>query len=599
MDSFDCFSEQTTVDFEYFAPDGRNPEVICMAAHELKSGKKHLCWSNQLYEMEDCPFPSGEDSLVICYSAPAELSSFYSLGWREPVWILDLYPEQRVLENGRLYKKHKDHKPFSMVETLKHYGLAHIEASEKQSNQDLAQRGWPFSPAEKKLLMDYVDSDVDALDRLLPVMLPLIENFREALFRGAFQKAVARSERHGIPLDPNWKILKGKWPGILKTLIESTDAEYGCYEENPEGKMVFKEELFDAYVERLDADWPTTATGKYKTDKDTFSEMSKDFPEVEALHELRKTIKETSSIKLAIGRDNRNRTGLLPYAAKTGRCTPSGNKFVWGCPKFMRYLIKPEPGYSLSSLDYQSQEMYVAAALSEDPAMMEIAQSTDPYITMAQWAKMAPEEASKYTHPEVRKQFKALTLGTNYGMGVQKLSEKLGCSLYHARRLQEFHKRKFSTYWEWVRREESHGLLYNRLESNFGWKVHLVDSISWDDDGEAYSYKEPNLQAIQNWPVQCHSFHILMVAMMQVWESGIAVCSPVHDSLCIHSPTDRIEQDIKLASKLMTDAAEFVVGVPIPVDANTCHYPDRFKDESPAAEAMWKKITALVPELQD
>ena len=599
MDSFDHFDEQITVDFEYFCPNGWNPGVICMAAHELKSGRKHLYWSDQLYEMRECPFPTGEDSLVIAYSAPAELSCFYALGWREPTWILDLLPEQRCLENGRLFKTGSNPSPFSMTSTLEFYGLSHIDAGEKQSNQDLAQRGWPFSDTEKKLLLDYVDSDVDSLDRLLTVMIPLIQNFKEALFRGAFQKAIARSERHGIPIDPNWKILKEKWPGILKTLIEDVDQEYGCYEEGKDGKMVFKEELFDAWVEKLDVDWPTSTTGRYKTDRDTFSDLSKDYPEIEGLHELRKIVRETSSIKLSVGPDSRNRTGLLPYFAKTGRCTPSGNKYVHGCPKFMRKLIKPEFGYSYSSLDYSSQEIYVAAALSEDPAMMEIAQASDPYLKMAQWAKMAPEGSTKESHPEVRKQFKALTLGTNYGMGVQKLSEKLGCSLYHARRLQEFHKRKFHVYWEWVRREESHGLLYNRLESNFGWQVHLVDNISFDEDSGDYSVQEPSLQAIQNWPVQCHSFHILQVAMIWVWENGISVTGPLHDAIGIYSKTEKIEEDIKLASRLMSEAAEFVVGVKIPVDSNTCHYPERFQDDSPAADAMWEKITALVPELRD
>ena len=312
MESIDHFKEIVSVDFEFHCPDGFLPQVICMSAHELKSGRKHLHWSDQLYEMKEPPFPIDQETLVVAYSAPAEMSSFYALEWQEPVWLLDLYCEQRVLENGRLYRKNKDHKPFSMVETLKHYGLASIEANEKKSNQNLAQRGWPFSPTEKKLLLDYVESDVDSLDRLLPVMVPLIDNFKEALFRGAFQKAISRSERHGIPINPRWKILKEKWPSILKALIKSVDVQYGCFEEGPEGKMVFKENLFEAYVESLEADWPTSPTGKYKTDKDTFSDMAKDFPEVEALKEIMKTVRETSSIKLSIGPDSRNRTGLPP-----------------------------------------------------------------------------------------------------------------------------------------------------------------------------------------------------------------------------------------------------------------------------------------------
>ena len=61
--------------------------------------------------------------------------------------------------------------------------------------------------------------------------------------------------------------------------------------------MVFKKDLFEAYVESLDTYWPTSPTGKYKTDKDTFSDMAKDFPEVEALKEIMKRVEDTKRAK--------------------------------------------------------------------------------------------------------------------------------------------------------------------------------------------------------------------------------------------------------------------------------------------------------------
>ena len=58
--------------------------------------------------------------------------------------------------------------------------------------------------------------------------------------------------------------------------------------------------------------------------------MSKPYPKVQPLHELRKTLSEFKLNKLAVGKDGRNRTLLSPFAAKTGRNQPSTAKFIFG-----------------------------------------------------------------------------------------------------------------------------------------------------------------------------------------------------------------------------------------------------------------------------
>ena len=46
-----------------------------------------------------------------------------------------------------------------------------IGAKQKDAMRDRIMRGWPFTPEEQRLILEYCTSDVDALCRLLPRIL--------------------------------------------------------------------------------------------------------------------------------------------------------------------------------------------------------------------------------------------------------------------------------------------------------------------------------------------------------------------------------------------------------------------------------------------
>jgi len=95
--------------------------------------------------------------------------------------------------------------------------------------RQLALRGDPYSASERGALLAYCESDVDALTRLLPVMLPRIDLPR-ALLRGRYMAAVARMEWQGVPVDvPTLESLRENWDAIKGRLVERVDASYGVY----------------------------------------------------------------------------------------------------------------------------------------------------------------------------------------------------------------------------------------------------------------------------------------------------------------------------------------------------------------------------------
>ena len=186
---------------------------------------------------------------------------------------------------------------------------------------------------------------------------------------------------------------------------------------------------FARYLAGRGIAWPKTDTGRLKLDEDTFKDMSKVHPELAPLRELRHSLSELRLEKLAVGTDGRNRTMLSPFGASSGRNTPSANRFIFGPSVWLRGLIKPGPGMAIAYIDWSSQEVAIAAALSGDPFLLDSVASGDPYLSFAKRAGLVPEGATKATHAAVRDICKACVLGVNYGMQARTLAFRTGTSV--------------------------------------------------------------------------------------------------------------------------------------------------------------------------
>jgi hypothetical protein len=159
------YREIWAVDFEFLAVDGACPVPVCMVARELRSGRLLRLWHDGL--PTEPPFRADAESLFVAYYASAELGCFLALGWPMPARILDLFTEFRAVINGR-----KPPCGFGLLGALAWQGLDGIAPAEKHAGRALVMRGGPWSEAERLAVLDYCQSDVDALAALLPHMLP-------------------------------------------------------------------------------------------------------------------------------------------------------------------------------------------------------------------------------------------------------------------------------------------------------------------------------------------------------------------------------------------------------------------------------------------
>lgn len=576
MNGLESFEEIWCVDTEYSAPAGHRPTPICLVALELRSGRQLRLGEDQLAQLRAAPFRTDRHAVFVAYAAAAEFSVFHALGWPAPERTLDLFFEFRALTNGLQTPSGS-----GLLGALVYHALPAMAGAEKEEMRQLAIRGGPFTDAERAALLSYCAEDVAALARLLPAMLPRIDLGR-ALLRGRYAWAVAAMEHRGIPLDvPTFEHLKSRWSAVQSRLVAEVDQRYHVFE-----GTTFKRDRFARYLVEREIPWPMLESGQLDLSDDTFRSQAKVHPVVAELRELRAALGQMRLFEdLAIGPDGRNRTSIAPFRARTGRNQPSNAKFIFGPSRWLRSLIRPEPGMAVAYLDFISQEIAVGAALSGDAAMLEAYSSGDFYLAFARQAGAVPADATKATHGEARSLFKAAALAVMYGMGPESLAQKIGKPTAAAAELLTLHRRTYPQFWKWSQAAVDRATLTGQIRTVFGWPLRVGPSM--DPTRPA-----ANPRALSNFPVQGNAAEMLRLACCLLVERGIGLCAPVHDAVMVEGPVDQIEEVVDQTRAAMTEASRVVLrGFEIGADVKIVSWPDRYVDD--AGAAFWETVLRL------
>jgi len=355
----DQFKVVWLVDFEFYQPDGDLPRPLCLVARELRSGQLIRLWGNELNSPEP-PYSAGPDSLFVAFYASAEFACHLALGWPLPVHVLDLFVEFRNATNGmNLPGGH------GLIGALKHFNLPALDTEIKHMMRTQITSGGPYDDAQHAAILDYCQSDVDALTALLAAMAPRIDIGR-ALVRGRFMKVAAAIERRGIPIDVElYHRLLLHWDDIRDALIDRVTEQYPVFD-----SRTFKYDLFESWLKQHRIRWPRLPSGRLALDEGTFKMMARTHSIIEPIYNVRVTLSQMKLGKLAVGPDGRNRTMLSAFRSITGRNQPSNTRSVFGPAVWLRHLIQPPPGWGLAYIDFEQQEAGIAAALSGDPNLI-------------------------------------------------------------------------------------------------------------------------------------------------------------------------------------------------------------------------------------
>ena len=210
--------------------------------------------------------------------------------------------------------------------------------------------------------------------------------------------------------------------------------------------------------------------------------------------------------------------------------------------------------------------------------------SGDVYLSFAKQAGLAPRDATKATHAEVRDRCKAVVLGTLYGMGPETLAHRIGRPQCEARELLALHRATYPRFWRWSEAAVTSFELTRSIETVFGWPLHA--SADW------------NPRSVMNFPMQANGAEMLRLACCLATERGLVVCAPVHDAILIEAPTAEIEEHVAALQACMREASRIVLdGLELGSDAKIVRWPDRYTDKR--GEVMWNTVTRLLDAATD
>lgn len=571
------FDEIWAADFEFQAPDGHQPTVVCMVARELFSGREIRMWRDELLACRECPFRTDERVAFVAYYASAEFGCFLALGWEPPMNVLDFYAEFRAKTNGLMVAAGS-----GLLGALLHHRISTIGAETKEEMRALIMERTSliWTPSEQRAIINYCADDVTALARLAPDMVAYIlrngrKSLSQALFRGRYMVAVARMEFEGVPIDRElWARMSRNWGAIKMHLIRETNAQYGIYTQTG----TFSLANFERWLAANRIPWPLTPSGKPETKSDTFRNMAGSHAALKPLAELRSTLSELKLNSLAVGPDGRNRTLLSPFRAKTARNQPSNSRFIFGPSKWIRFLIVPPPGLALAYIDWRSQEIAIAAGLSGDKNLIR-AYQTDPYLDFAVGAGLAPAGATKESHPKERDVSKGIVLGVNYGMGSDAMALRAGITRGEARTLLRMHKDLYAVFWEWSESQIDAGMSGRTIYTRLGWPLRVGRG-------------DYNSRSLMNHPMQANGSDSMRLAACLATEAGHKIAAPVHDALLLVGDAATIDEEARAVADIMEDVGGKIAGIPVDAEIEITRSGERYFEKRGAT--MFKRIMGIL-----
>jgi len=165
------FDQVVVLDFEYEIEEGGLPNVLCMVAFVLDQNLQHVrtlrLWRGEFGR--EPPFDIGPDTLVVAYSAWAEMICFLVLGWKFPIYVYDLHTAYLASTNILLpyepeAKRTKPRK--RLADACRAYGVEGWENIDKETiAKDIGEGRW--QKYGQAFVFEYCEEDVRKSTQLL------------------------------------------------------------------------------------------------------------------------------------------------------------------------------------------------------------------------------------------------------------------------------------------------------------------------------------------------------------------------------------------------------------------------------------------------
>jgi hypothetical protein len=395
---------------------------------------------------------------------------------------------------------------------------------------------------------------------------------------------IERMRWQGIPIDmPTYRLAEQRSPVVVSKMRDALNHKLGAevYFHN-----VFKRKIMLQVMRRNNISIPIDPkTRRESCATRLIKSMVDTYPLLKEYYEDKRMIDALKNLKLEIGSDGRNRFWLNPFGQKTGRNNPSTNRSLWGLPHTMRSFLKPEPGMAIAQVDYGSEEIGIAAALSKDPQLMADYLSGDPYrqFAAASLGVLNPTE-------QQRQVYKATVLGQIYGLGAASLARNLGISKSHAEQIINQMHTRYPVLDAWLK----------RVTTKAAHAVPIVCTLGWSLAGRGRPGEE---RTFLNFPMQANGAELMRLVIIYAGLSGLRLIGCAHDSFLIEDTIERIEESVRKLQEIMRKASRDLLGgfelrADCKPDRDIVRYPDRFIDKRELEDGMrhWSRLMALIAE---
>ena len=351
---------------------------------------------------------------------------------------------------------------------------------------------------------------------------------------------------------------------------------------NPNSTVQLRSLLFDHLG--LQPTGKKTGTGAHSTDAEVLGEL-KSQSEVPGLIldiRQRSKIKNTYLDKIIpqLDRDSRLRTSFNLHGTTSGRLSSSGKLNMQQLPRdnpAVKGCIKAAEGHKIVAMDLTTAEVYVAAVLAEDKALMDVFRSGGNFHSSnAKTVFRLPcevEDVAEY-YTTQRQAAKAVTFGIMYGAGPKKISEQVtkDSGKYFSQQeakeviddyFQSFHKLKL-----WINNNhkfiEQNGFVY----SFFGRKRRLPNVKSSDAGVKSHSIRSGLNFLVQSAASDINLLGAIdMHADIQASKMKARIFALVHDSILAEVPEDEIDiYSEKLKYWIQLDRGIKIPGAPVGCD---------------------------------
>jgi DNA polymerase family A len=573
-------------EFNAYKGQGERPGFpICICAIEVDQEGRVTEHRLRAPYPERPPWDRGDSYLTVGYALSAEAGSFLHVGWDFPRPAIDLYAEYMVLHNTEMSRSGTGKSPVGIIQACKRYGVAGMDKAAKDDMRSLAYTKTNHTPEEISLLEDYcINDDCRMTLRLYLAMRRRIDLLR-APIRGAFMMEVERIRWRGIPIDmPVYRRTLQRAPHAVSRMRTELNHKLGAevyfqgvFKRKTMFEVMWRNKIPIPIDPKTRA--PSCATKLIKS-------MVETYPLLKHFYEDKRMIDAMKNLKLEIGTDGRNRSWLNPFGTKTGRNNPSTNKSLFGLPHTMRSFMKPGQGMAIAQVDYGTQEVGIAAALSRDPQLMKDYRNGDVYRAFAR----ASLNISDPTEQQ-RQVYKATVLGRIYGLGVDALARNLGIQKSHAQRIIDQMGARYSVLNAWLDRVTTKAMHCVPITCSLGWSLSATGK-----PGEERTFL--------NFPMQGTAAEMMRLVFIR--SSHLPLIGCAHDSFLIEDTIENIEASVAELQEIMRGVSRDLLGgfelrADCKHEIDIVRHPDRFIDKREREDKMrhWNLLMTLITEAEE